>query len=156
MLQSVSCKCHYKSTNHITEDRLKICKTYWGSGDYARQRDCIARHVKTTNKGRSTTREESRRKKTYQYSLTVNNEVFQVCQTLFLKTLNIKQRTVYYTLNKKIDASISTAATAEEYVSPDHRGKNTPPNKTPDDDRAFVKSHIESFPAVESHYCQKK
>ena len=78
-----------------------------------------------------------------------------MCQTFFLKTLNIKQKTVYYRLNKKIDASISTAATAEGFVLPDCRGKNTPPNKTPDDDRAFVKSHIESFPVVESHYCQK-
>ena len=33
--------------------------------------------------------------------------------------------------------------------------KNTPPNKTPDDDRAFEKSHIESFPAVKSHFCRK-
>ena len=120
------------------EDRLKICKTYWNSVVYACQRDYIAQNVRVTNKGRSTTREESRRKKTYQYSLTVNNETFQVYRTFFLKTLNIKQRTVYYTLNKKIDAN---------------RGKNSPPNKTPDNDKAFVKSHIESFPAVESHYC---
>ena len=33
--------------------------------------------------------------------------------------------------------------------------KNTPPNKTPDHDMAFVKSHIESFPAVKFHYCRK-
>ena len=51
--------------------------------------------------------------------------------------------------------SISTAATAERIVSPDCRGKNTPPNITSDDHRTFVKSHIESFPAVKSHYCQK-
>ena len=40
-------------------------------------------------------------------------------------------------------------------MSPDRREKNTPPNKTLDDDSAFVKSHIESFPAAKSHYCRK-
>ena len=34
----------------------------------------------------------------------------------------------------------------------DERGKLTPGNKTSDDDIAFIKQHIESFPHYQSHY----
>ena len=38
----------------------------------------------------------------------------------------------------------------------DGRGKKSSSNKTTDEQIAFVKAHIESFPRTESHYCRKE
>ncbi|XP_064598481.1 uncharacterized protein LOC135464842 [Liolophura sinensis] len=152
--QPFQCKCHYKCTDNIPEDaRKKVCEAYWASGDYTRQRDYIVRNVKKTERSRSTTAGESRRQRTYKYHLTMNGQCIQVCKTFFLATLDIRQRTVYYALDAKTNIN---AANTEGFVSPDRRGKNTPKNKTSDSDKAFLKAHIESFPAVESHYCRQR
>ena len=34
----------------------------------------------------------------------------------------------------------------------DTRGRHEPPNKTSEEDKAFIRQHIESFPVYESHY----
>jgi len=41
-------------------------------------------------------------------------------------------------------------------VSLDKRGYHIPPNKISNDIRDGVKKHIESFPAIESHYSREK
>ena len=48
------------------------------------------------------------------------------------------------------------SATTEGLVSPNRRGKNISPITISDHVRAFVKLHIESFPALTSHYCRKR
>ena len=93
------------------------------------------------------------RNKTSQYHLTSDNEIIKVC-FVFLNKLDIKQRTVYYAHAGKLDGCAS--ATTEGFVPPNCRRKNTFPNTISDDVRAFVKWHIESFPALTSHYCRKK
>ena len=61
---------------------------------------------------------------------------------------------MYYAHEGKLD--VCASATTEGFVTPDRRRKNTFPNTISDDVRAFVKLHIESFPALTSHYCRKK
>ncbi|KAL8606590.1 hypothetical protein ACOMHN_009475 [Nucella lapillus] len=41
------------------------------------------------------------------------------------------------------------------FCGEDGRGKQTPVNKTSGEDRRRVKRHVESFPAMESHYCRR-
>ena len=59
-----------------------------------------------------------------------------------------------YAHEGKLDGCAS--ATPEGFVSPDRRGKHTSPNAISVQVRAFVKLHMESFPALESHYCRKR
>ena len=62
---------------------------------------------------------------------------------------------MYYAHEGKLDGCAS--ATPEGFVSSDRRGKNTSPNTISVHVRAFVKLHMESFPALESHYnCRKR
>ena len=61
---------------------------------------------------------------------------------------------MYYAHEGKLDRCAS--ATTEGLVSPDRRGKNISPITISDHVRAFVKLHIESFPALTSHYCRKR
>ena len=153
--QFVRCKCHYKCSDKISQDmRIKIFQSYWSSGDYIRQRDYIARNVTAVEKKCARVNGESRRAITYQYHLTKENGSVRVCKSFFLKTLDVGQRTVYYALNAKFRPGNST--TGEGFISPDRRGKASPKNKTSPEDRQFVKAHIDSFPAVESHYCRKR
>ena len=61
---------------------------------------------------------------------------------------------MYYAHEGKLDGCAS--ATTEGFVSPVRRGKNTSPNTIIDFVRAFVKLHLESFPALTSHNCRNR
>ncbi|MES9881873.1 MAG: hypothetical protein ABW185_13425 [Sedimenticola sp.] len=143
-MQNVSCmKCRYKCSTKINEEeRKKIFTTYWELGDYARQRNFICQHVENNpTKGNTT-----RRATANTYYLPAEGTRMHVCKNFFLKTLDIGQKTVSYALkNKQCGA----------YVGLDKRGKDAPGNKKADIDIQFIKSHIESFPRMESHYTRK-
>jgi hypothetical protein len=126
------------------EERDKIFHNYWRMGDKQRQRDFIANHisVKHVNKCRN---EGSRRKNTMHYFFTVNNNKIKVCKAVFLKTLGIGEKTVTYTM---AHTSQSGQASCEKRCTP-------PGIKKPQAVREAVKSHIASFPALESHYSRR-
>ena len=52
--------------------------------------------------------------------------------------------------------SVDDSQSPEGFISQDRRGKAPPKNKTSEEVRAFEKTHTESYPAVESHYCRKR
>lgn len=66
---------------------------------------------------------------------------------MFLHTLSISNKVVFNTFKNLRPGGA---------VKPDQRGKNTPPNKTPDAAVDTVKSHISSFPHYECHYSREK
>ncbi|KAF9411522.1 hypothetical protein HW555_009714 [Spodoptera exigua] len=61
-------------------------------------------------------------------------------------TLNISGGFVKGALNK---------INSEGILTPDCRGKKVPPNKLSSEDETFIRDHILSYPAVESHYCRQ-
>lgn len=69
----------------------------------------------------------------------------EVCKKTFLGILDIGEKTVTYTLNKK----------RNPFTSTDNRGKHVPKNKISDKDKDPIREHIRSFPKTESHYCRK-
>ena len=67
----------------------------------------------------------------------------RVCKMFFLKTLDISDKMVRYTIEKKaLGASCGK----------DKRGSHSPWNKLSDSQKQKVKKHIESFPVIDSHY----
>ena len=68
----------------------------------------------------------------------------RVCQKFFCHTLHIDKSVVLNTM-KDIDSSGS-------YAGENKKKGKTPPNKTPEEKLKHVRSHIESFETVESHY----
>lgn len=141
------CKqCPFGCSSWSDAQRRDAFDHYWDLGDFARQRDWLAAHVRKTHVIRKRTKAcSSRRKATYQYHMERDGARIQVCKRFFLSTLGIGERVVYYTLEN------SRHGTARG----DERGHRTPANKTPSDTLAFVREHIESLPAVSSHYCRK-
>ena len=70
----------------------------------------------------------------------------RVCKKFFIATLGIGIKTVDYALKRK---------QATDSPIKDKRGTGTYHNKTPEVDIERIHAHIDSFPAMESHYARK-
>ena len=139
--------CRYKcNVNFTEEDRGKLCSEYWKLGDYARQKDFILSNVDRFDVQRQRTRGERKRTKTQSvvYSFKKGSEVVRVCKRFFLKTIDISHGPLITALKGRGEAG--------PFVGEDRRGRHTPANKASDGVIQRVKTHIESFPQIESHY----
>ena len=87
----------------------------------------------------------NRKHQSLQFSLPLDDSHnVRVCKKMFLRTLNITERLITYTMKK--------AATG--FSCADERGKHEPHNKTPERLLNRVRQHIESFPTMAPHYCR--
>lgn len=137
---SCSLKCH----STIGEDeREDVFLDYWGCGDGARQRDFICRNVEMRTPSAKAKEDVKRHRRVYFLPLKQGRQ--RVCQKFFINTLGIGEKLVSYTLLHK----------SGDFSSPDGRGKHPPGIKTSEEVIKDVRSHIESFPTMESHYCRK-
>ncbi|KAH9634816.1 hypothetical protein HF086_012230 [Spodoptera exigua] len=137
----------HKCISQIPEDeRIKIYTQFRNLKSLHDQRQFIINHVIKKQKNRATTEGLSRRNYTLAYTLTVAGEKIKVCREFFLATLNISGGFVKGALNK---------INSEGILTPDCRGKKVPPNKLSSEDETFIRDHILSYPAVESHYCRQ-
>ena len=137
MKKSCGHGCRYKCNFKYSE------KDREGIGDINRQRNFPSKYAaqKKGTAGRE-------RAMTWFYPNPKESNVSEkVCKTFFLATLGFSERMVFTVLDKQ--SSIGVCET-------DKRGKhNSRPNETTDDKKTKARSHIESFPTVESHYCRK-
>ncbi|KAI4455584.1 dna-directed rna polymerases i ii and iii subunit rpabc2 [Holotrichia oblita] len=141
--------CKFKCTTKFSdEERKSICNDYWKL-DYCRQKDFILSCIVNTppkchriRTGTGVPKTSSRK-----YHLKRNSDCIQVCKAFFLGTLCIS--------HGPVDNAIAGVNNNGLFNAVDKRGRNTPSNKTPDQDIQRIKNHIESFPTMESHYCRK-
>ncbi|CAF4832257.1 unnamed protein product [Pieris macdunnoughi] len=137
----------HKCNESVPEDAWKkIYESFRALGSLDAQRQFIIQHVTKDKKKRSTTSGRSRKESTHHYHFTIRNEKVTVCRVFFLNTLNIKEGIVRGALKK---------VSPEGVVMPENRGKKCPPNKLAPEQLDMLKTHILSFPAMESHYCRK-
>ena len=130
------------STIFSDTSRKSIFDIFWGMGSKKGRRDFIASHVHMEKKARARGT-PGRRKSTIAYTLPNDHgSVVQVCQTMFLNTLDVSEKMVHYNLSNA----------KHDMVTPKKRP--TPQNKTADEVLDDVIKHIDSFPRVESHYCR--
>ena len=61
-------------------------------------------------------------------------------------------KTAYAVTNGRLSRALKAYADNSGSPHSDQRGRHTPVNNTTDDDTAFVKDHIQSFPKYRSHY----
>ena len=81
--------------------RDELFHDYWKLGEWQRQRDYIANHVMRKQTKRNTNK-DSRRKQTFSYFFTINDQKIKVCKTVFLKTLGIGEKIVSHTLEHQV------------------------------------------------------
>lgn len=137
----VACKCHHKCMESFDEDsRMAVNQEFWNLGDYEKQhiylRTCV-----TIEKCKRGLKQGSRRENTFGYKL----REIKVCKKFFMATLNITEGYIC-TFAKKVQSG--------EFR--DKRGVHGNHHKLNPEIAAKIKSHIESFPAVESHYTRAK
>jgi len=118
----LSAKCQNKCVHKFSEDERKdIFTSFWGLNSIQRQRDfIISCAIEIPIKRVRAKHGLSRRSITYEYFLSYNSESKKVCLPFLLKTLNVSQKFVRYTLQNKTNIDISPN---------DRRGKGRPPNK---------------------------
>lgn len=143
------CNCKKKCFEKIDElDRQAIFADFYSLTKEGKDQ-FLACNVKEENKQRQRLRREnspdSRRKFTRKYSLTKGGGYVEVCQTMFLNTLDVTLKKVRKIVEKK--------RTSESGVCPeDKRGKHGQQPRISDDDKNFIREQIKRFPAYDSHY----
>nr|CAH7763454.1 unnamed protein product [Callosobruchus chinensis] len=137
--KQVNCsRCRFTCSKKISEEtRRRICTVFWNC-DFKRQKDFILNYVESTPPVRRRIRNENGTDQSIKY---------RVCKLFFLKTLSISSDVIEYAFAHKGDGGI--------FQGEDKRGRKAPSNKTREEDVQIVKSHIERFPAMESHYTRK-
>nr|CAI5860226.1 unnamed protein product [Callosobruchus analis] len=124
--------------------RLDVFEKYWSLGDYNRQRDFINNNTDKIVTKTKTTPSTSRRQFSCVFYLPLDNVRVRVCKTMFLNTLGIKKGVVDIALKKR--SSVNTSFS-------DRRGRHV--KKVLNTEvKNGIKTHIESFPVVPSHYCR--
>ena len=152
-LKPIDCsKCKRRCTNFISESqREDIFNTFYSLSSYERQKDFVCRHVQRketrTYLGADKQPAAKKRQVHHCFSLTVGGSCIPVCKPFFLKTLDIGHGYVQHALDNSGDG---------HFFGEDGRGKQSSFNRITDNVRNNVRKHIESFPAVESHYCRRQ
>nr|CAH7766116.1 unnamed protein product [Callosobruchus chinensis] len=121
----VNCEtCKYKCSSVFDEeDRLNICKYFWGLSSYTRQKDFILKFVDRKQPSRPGANVPlAKRRKCSRACYFMKKETkHRVCQMFFKKTLNITNGTI----NKAFEGCQDDVLTAD-----DRRHRKTPHNKT--------------------------
>jgi len=139
----------FKCEMFSEEKRLIIFSAYYSSGDYARQRDFLLHNIQST-----ATSGGQRKHQSLQFTLPLDgSRKERVCKKMFLRTLNVTDRLVNYTLQKSTDEHLSQHSTAG-FSYEDRRGRHKPHNRTPEELLDRVRQHINSFPTMAPHYCR--
>lgn len=139
--KSVNCNCRHKCIEQINnEERIAINAEFWELSDYAKQQMYLSQCIQLKKCKRALVG-GSRRDKTLTYTLRSK----QVCKQFFLKTLNISDGAISVFIKK---------SDCQEVI--DKRGHHGRHKKIDVETRRIIKEHIESFPAVESHYTRSK
>ena len=146
-LSSCTENCTYKCTMKFTlSDRQNIHQHFWKLDDKCKNH-FYAKFIKQVEVKRRNSKAVKSRKFSYQYTFQNSSDVVRVCQNFFLKTLDISERRVYWFFKNKIDL---TTGVPKSPIKGRHIKQSTSNEKEHE-----VRSHIESFPRVPSHYCRQ-
>lgn len=138
-------KCSRKCYEVTDERRKSIFNYFWALND-DKKRDWIVQCSRPISVKRQKTKNAvSRRSVTYEYFINEDEGRRQVCQQFILKTLDISQTYILYTLNH-----------TKEGLSCDDSRTRTAPNKYDETTKLNAKKYIEALPALPSHYSRKK
>jgi len=148
--QPVNCsKCRFKCNDKVSEQqRVSLCKSFYGMADYKRQKDFIVSHVLEMNPKVSINNARQHHITSQCCYLPSENARVRVCQIFFCSTLDVKERAIRKYLTSRKNQNVSIGAL------PDQRGRHQSKNKTPDWKTELIKQHISTYPCVESHYCR--
>ena len=139
--------CKFKCSMFFGDnERQQIFKDFWALSDVEKNHFYASTTSRKMKECKKTDADISRRNFSYSYHFFHGDAKKRVCKDFYLSTLAISQRRVsYFHEVKKTDTGVCTTG--------ERRGTNIK-RKIPDESKAVVREHIESFPRIESHYCR--
>ena len=146
---SVICDLKDLKCQYITEERrLELFNAYYRMNDLQSQRQWIKTHV-IAHAPITARVSHSRKTRTLAYYFpTKEGGVVPVCRLMFLNTLNIDERQIRTVLQK---------TNTEGILDGEKRGGRVHTAKLRDATlREQMRSHINRFPRMESHYCRQE
>lgn len=145
-LQQCRKKCNKKVSR---ADQLLIFSQYWDLGSYDLRAAYVAGLIdiqpKKTQRLVTKNPAEKIRSITPYYSLQINGKKIDVCKACFLKTIGETPKFV-----ETVIAKLQSSGNIK-----DLRGKHPAAKKISNECLLDIKSHIDSFPAYESHYTRR-
>lgn len=140
-------KCVYNCQKLISEnERQNIFQRYYTLNEHGKKMFLLAttKRFNVERRRKNKVNENSRRKQSFSYYFEIGSQQIQVCKKYYLGTLSISQTPVYTVHLKKDAINIPDVP---------FQGKHTK-FKIPEEDLTLIRTHIVSFPHVESHYCR--
>lgn len=140
-------KCIYKCAQKVSENQRKEIFSNYYKLDAKEKKMFILNTTVMFNperrrKGKNVT--NSKKKNSFKYFFTLENDNIQVCKLFYCGTLCISQKPIY-NVHKNKTISNTPGATAQGK----HKKKFTSQESA-----NLVKEHINMFPRVQSHYCR--
>lgn len=146
--------CKFKCNETVNADLRQNIFDGFYSLDKQGKQVFISQMVDYTNVSRKTTKDaegnlqNSKRRITYCYHFSVNEEKKRVCKKFYLGTLGISQKMVYGVLEGR-QSNSGIPKTSKKST------RNTK-QKVSENQKKQVRDHINSFPVIDSHYCRAK
>lgn len=140
------CMCKMNCNEKISnEERKLVFENFYKIGEFKAQNAYIVGLCKqnTPKKHRIRTGSRGPRGSSIKYFIQLQNDSINVCKKYFLDSFKISDGRLFRAL-KKVRNGAEPGS--------DMRGKQTPANKIDDRRVNGVRTHIESFPAHQSHY----
>ena len=125
------------------DQRKKLFSSFWELGSYDVQNAYLCGCVKVSPVQRHY-RSNSKRGNTRVYYINNGERSVRICKKAFLSIHGVS--------SGRITRILAGQAQQGGVPKLDRRGRHPPPNKTSENDLAFIRQHIESFPVYESHY----
>ncbi|XP_065663155.1 uncharacterized protein LOC136085726 [Hydra vulgaris] len=130
--------------------RILLCTQYYALADASAQKSYICSLVVENNTILRRRHRSEEAEKTHSiarsYFLQVKDMNIRVCLKFLCDTFKFSTKTVFNALKFKMNGM---------YVGKDGRKAKPAPNGTPESIILGIKEHIDSFPKIESHYCQR-
>lgn len=141
-------KCKFKCGITISQtEREALFKAYYKMNQNEKSHFILNTISKNPTERPKNKNQESYKKFSFKYFFNVGTNRVQVCKKFYLGTINISQKPVY-NVHKNKDSLTNTPKL-------DGRGKRAKSLRNLSEDvKNTVRTHIKSFPVVESHYCR--
>lgn len=141
-----SSKCYLNcSTNFTESQRRNIFEAFWSLDD-AQKSSFYNKFVERKPVQRRRIAESQKKSYSFSYYFERDNLKVRVCKVFFLNTIDISDFRIYYCFKNLNDEETGVSQEIKQGKHTKHCLAEELKNK--------VRSHITSFPAVDSHYCR--
>lgn len=145
------CGCKSKCFDLVTMPVIKeVFDDFWAIGEYNLQNEYLSKLMSSKivkRRRKPVEQAEKFRRHSVAYNIIYKNEAIPVCKTAFHRIFGLGAGRFRHVQNKEAKTGV---------VEKDRRGTVTHARKIPTEAVDVIREHINTLPAVSSHYCRAK